>query len=80
MVLDPLENFPASALAYDHMVDSFDDDSATVQEFAKRCRVFTVEIEHVDVATLEKLEQQGLDCEPKASTIQIIQLIPCICF
>ncbi|XVE62788.1 hypothetical protein DITRI_Ditri06bG0147900 [Diplodiscus trichospermus] len=73
MVLDPSENCPASALAYDHMVGSFDD-SATVQEFAKRCGVLTVEIEHVDVATLEKLEQQGVDCEPRASTIRIIQI------
>ncbi|PPR97988.1 hypothetical protein GOBAR_AA22669 [Gossypium barbadense] len=73
MVLDPSENCPASALAYDHMVGSFDD-SATVEEFAKRCGVLTVEIEHVDVATLEKLEQQGINCEPKASTIRIIQI------
>ncbi|XP_041022031.1 phosphoribosylaminoimidazole carboxylase, chloroplastic-like isoform X1 [Juglans microcarpa x Juglans regia] len=72
MVLDPLENCPASALAYYHMVGSFDD-SSTVQEFAKRCGVLTVEIEHVDVATLEMLEQHGVDCQPKASTIRIIQ-------
>ncbi|KAA3472901.1 phosphoribosylaminoimidazole carboxylase, chloroplastic-like [Gossypium australe] len=70
MVLDPSENCPASALVYAHMVGSFD---ATVEEFAKRCGVLTVEIEHMDVATLEKLEQQGIDCEPKASTIRIIQ-------
>ncbi|KAK9292380.1 hypothetical protein L1049_020347 [Liquidambar formosana] len=72
MILDPLENCPASALAHYHMVGSFDD-SATVQEFAKRCGVLTIEIEHVDVGTLEKLEQQGIDCQPKASTIRIIQ-------
>ncbi|XP_059428690.1 uncharacterized protein LOC132162467 [Corylus avellana] len=72
MVLDPLENCPASALSYHHMVGSFDD-SATVQEFAKRCGVLTVEIEHVDVATLEILEKRGVDCQPKASTIRIIQ-------
>ncbi|XP_023873348.1 phosphoribosylaminoimidazole carboxylase, chloroplastic isoform X1 [Quercus suber] len=72
MVLDPLENCPASALSYHHMVGSFDD-SATVREFAKRCDVLTVEIEHVDVATMEMLEQQGVDCQPKASTIRIIQ-------
>ena len=41
-----------------------------------RCGVLTVEIEHVDVETLEKLEQQGVDCQPKASTIRIIQ----VCF
>ncbi|KAF9620906.1 hypothetical protein IFM89_015303 [Coptis chinensis] len=73
VVLDPLENCPASAVAYKHVVGSFDD-SATVEDFAKRCGVLTVEIEHVDVATLEKLEQQGVDCQPKASTIRIIQI------
>ncbi|KAJ7978137.1 phosphoribosylaminoimidazole carboxylase [Quillaja saponaria] len=71
-ILDPLENCPASALSYDHMVGSFDD-SATVEEFVKRCGVLTFEIEHVDVATVEKLEQQGVDCQPKAFTIRIIQ-------
>ena len=35
MVLDPLVNCPASSIAYDHMVGSFDD-SETVHEFAKR--------------------------------------------
>ncbi|KAK1583862.1 hypothetical protein Q3G72_027704 [Acer saccharum] len=90
VILDPLENCPASALSYDHMIGSFDG-SAAVQEFAKRfafletdvfvvivlcllCGVLTVEIEHVDVATLEELEQQGVDCHPKASTIRIIQI------
>ncbi|TXG65997.1 hypothetical protein EZV62_007272 [Acer yangbiense] len=57
VILDPLENCPASALSYDH----------------DRCGVLTVEIEHVDVATLEELEQQGVDFHPKASTIRIIQ-------
>ncbi|GFZ14588.1 phosphoribosylaminoimidazole carboxylase, putative [Actinidia rufa] len=38
-----------------------------------RCDVVTVEIEHVDVATLVKLERQGINCQPKASTIRIIQ-------
>uniref|UniRef100_A0A7N0TCT9 phosphoribosylaminoimidazole carboxylase n=1 Tax=Kalanchoe fedtschenkoi TaxID=63787 RepID=A0A7N0TCT9_KALFE len=72
VVLDPLENCPASALSYEHMVGSFTD-SAAIFEFAKRCQVLTVEIEHVDVITLEKLEEQGVDCQPKASTIRIIQ-------
>ena len=39
-----------------------------------RCGVLTVEIEHVDVETLEKLEKHGVDCQPKASTIRIIQV------
>ena len=40
--------------------------------------MLTVEIEHVDAATLEKLEQQGVHCQPKASTIRIIQVWPII--
>ncbi|KAJ1409371.1 Pre-ATP-grasp domain superfamily, partial [Sesbania bispinosa] len=72
IVLDPQENCPASSLSYQHMVGSFDD-STTVEEFAKRCGVLTVEIEHVDVDALEKLEKQGVDCQPKSSTIRIIQ-------
>ncbi|XP_020097495.1 phosphoribosylaminoimidazole carboxylase, chloroplastic-like isoform X2 [Ananas comosus] len=70
--LDPLENCPASALSYEHVVGSFNDGDA-IREFAKRCGVLTVEIEHVDAVTLELLEQQGIDCQPKASTIKIIQ-------
>ncbi|KAL3620656.1 hypothetical protein CASFOL_035568 [Castilleja foliolosa] len=72
IILDPMENCPASNLCHYHMVGSYDD-SATVEEFSKRCGVLTVEIEHVDASTLEKLEQQGVDCQPKASTIRIIQ-------
>ncbi|KAM0833444.1 hypothetical protein ACQ4PT_064257 [Festuca glaucescens] len=72
VILDPLENCPASSVCHEHVVGSFDDGD-TVREFAKRCDVLTFEIEHVDAATLEKLEKQGVVCEPKASTIMIIQ-------
>ncbi|KAK9086146.1 hypothetical protein Sjap_026557 [Stephania japonica] len=72
IVLDPLVNCPASALSHHHVLGSFHD-AAAVQQFAKRCGVLTVEIEHVDVATIEKLEQKGINCQPKASTIRIIQ-------
>ncbi|KAJ3702269.1 hypothetical protein LUZ61_005974 [Rhynchospora tenuis] len=72
VILDPMENCPASSLSYQHVVGNFKDGDA-VCEFAKRCGVLTVEIEHVDAITLEKLEQQGIDCQPKASTIRIIQ-------
>lgn len=72
IVLDPMEDCPAHSLSHFHMLGSYHD-SATLQQFASRCGVLTVEIEHVDVATLEKLQQQGLDCQPKPSTIRIIQ-------
>ena len=42
MVLDPLENCPASALSYHHMVGSFDD-GATVCEFAKRFYFYEID-------------------------------------
>ncbi|GLJ09377.1 hypothetical protein SUGI_0107720 [Cryptomeria japonica] len=71
-VLDPMENCPASAIAYKHVVGSFRDTNA-VQEFAKECGVLTVEIEHVDVETLDVLEKQGMDCQPNPSTIRLIQ-------
>ncbi|KAL7585152.1 hypothetical protein Lser_V15G46270 [Lactuca serriola] len=71
-ILDPMVNCPASSICHHHMVGSYDN-STTVEEFAKRCGILTVEIEHVDADTLEKLEKQGVDCQPKASTIRIIQ-------
>ncbi|KAH9329146.1 hypothetical protein KI387_001254 [Taxus chinensis] len=71
-VLDPMENCPASAIAHKHVVGSFRDTEA-VQEFAKGCGVLTVEIEHVDVETLDVLEKQGMDCQPNPSTIRLIQ-------
>ncbi|CAD6240310.1 unnamed protein product [Miscanthus lutarioriparius] len=72
VILDPLPRCPASSVCDEHVVGSFTDGD-TVREFAKRCGVLTVEIEHVDAATLERLGKQGVDCEPKASTIMIIQ-------
>ncbi|XP_071729817.1 phosphoribosylaminoimidazole carboxylase, chloroplastic [Rutidosis leptorrhynchoides] len=71
-VLDPMVNCPACSISHHHMVGSYND-STTVEEFAKTCEILTVEIEHVDADTLEKLEKQGVDCQPKASTIRIIQ-------
>ncbi|KAK7355969.1 hypothetical protein VNO80_15234 [Phaseolus coccineus] len=38
-----------------------------------RCGVLTVEVEHVDVDTLEKLEKQGVYCQLKASTVRVIR-------
>ncbi|CAN6480126.1 unnamed protein product [Victoria cruziana] len=72
LILDPSEDCPASLMCHRHVLGSFDD-GASVQKFAKECGVLTIEIEHVDVATLEKLEQEGVDCQPRASTIRIIQ-------
>ena len=78
-VLDPLPDCPASRIAFRHQVGSFRDTEA-VREFAKDCGALTVEIEHVDVETLEALAREGVDVEPKPSTIRVIQvgLMHCI--
>ncbi|KAK8970078.1 hypothetical protein KSP40_PGU020145 [Platanthera guangdongensis] len=73
ITLDPVEYCPACSLSYQHYVGRFDDGDA-VREFAQRCEVLTIEIEHVDAITLGKLEEQGVDCQPKPSTIRIIQI------
>ena len=72
-VLDPLPDCPAGKIAYHHQVGSFKDMQA-VREFAKECGALTVEIEHVDVETLEALARENVDIEPKPFTIRIIQV------
>jgi hypothetical protein len=76
-VLDPLQDCPAGRIAYHHQVGSFKDMQA-VREFAKGCGALTVEIEHVDVETLESLARENVDIEPKPFTIRIIQVSPTI--
>lgn len=71
-VLDPLPDCPAGKIAFHHQVGSFKDMQA-VREFAKGCGALTVEIEHVDVETLEALARENVDIEPKPFTIRIIQ-------
>lgn len=72
-VLDPLPDCPAGKIAFHHQVGSFKDMQA-VREFAKGCGALTVEIEHVDVETLEALARENVDIEPKPFTIRIIQV------
>lgn len=57
-VLDPLPDCPAGKIAFHHQVGSFKDMQA-VREFAKGCGALTVEIEHVDVETLETLAREN---------------------
>lgn len=73
-VLDPLEDAPARPMAYRHVVGSFQD-MDTVRSFAKKCDVVTVEIEHVNVDALLRLEEEdsSIDIEPKPATIAVIQ-------
>lgn len=49
-------------------------DEAKVRELAAACDIVTIEIEHVDAAMLQRLEQEKvLTCVPSPSTILLIQ-------
>lgn len=67
-------NLYSSSCSFTDLHCVFNDILSKFASLVFRCGVLTVEIEHVDVSTLEKLEQQGVDCQPKASTIRIIQV------
>lgn len=71
-VLDPASDAPARLLCDEFVVGDFADE-AVVLEFAKDCDVITIEIEHVSVSALEKLEAMGKKVVPSAHTLKIIQ-------
>jgi phosphoribosylaminoimidazole carboxylase len=57
----------------EHIDGSFSD-SAKIRELASKVDVLTVEIEHVNVETLEEIEKEGkVSVQPTPSTIRIIQ-------
>ena len=71
-VLDPTPHAPASVAA-EQSVGSFADPAA-VRAFAASVDVLTVEVEHVDVATLRALVNEGV-CEvvPSPEAVAVIQ-------
>jgi len=48
-------------------------DFETVYNFGKKVDLLTIEIEHVNIEALLKLEEEGLDIYPQPSVLQIIQ-------
>lgn len=48
-------------------------EAAALRELAEGCDVVTMEIEHVSVPALEELERAGVNVQPSAGTIRIIQ-------
>lgn len=48
-------------------------DPAALHTLVKDCDVVTVEIEHVGVETLEQLEKEGVNVQPSARVLGIIQ-------
>lgn len=71
-ILDPSENAPCSTLTPYFTQGSFKDFD-TVYHFGKNLDVVTIEIEHVNVAALEKLENEGVQVIPSAKAIKIIK-------
>jgi 5-(carboxyamino)imidazole ribonucleotide synthase len=72
LVLDPDPDAPCRFLCQEFYQGSFADFDA-VYAFGKKCDVLTIEIEHVNVDALFKLEAEGVKVYPNPEAIRIIQ-------
>ncbi len=71
-VLDPDPTAPCRYLTEEFINGSFQDHD-TVYSFGKSCDLITIEIEHVNVLALEKLEKEGVLIYPQPSVIRLVQ-------
>ena len=71
-VLESGNNPPASSVSH-HFISGDINDYETVYQFGKQVDVLTIEIEHVNLEALFKLEQEGLKIYPRPSALQIIK-------
>jgi 5-(carboxyamino)imidazole ribonucleotide synthase len=71
-MLDPDENAPCKKLATHFQAGSLTDFD-TVYNFGKTVDLLTIEIEHVNVEAMEKLESEGLKIFPRPSLLKIVQ-------
>jgi len=71
-VLDPDENAPCRFLCTEFTRGNFDD-FQTVYDFGKKVDLLTIEIEHVNVDALDKLEAEGLKIFPQPRIIRLVQ-------
>jgi phosphoribosylaminoimidazole carboxylase PurK protein len=72
VVLNPTPNSPAAQVGAKEIVADLYDTDALAQ-LAERVDFLTIEIEHLDAGTLEKLEKLGKPVNPSPATIKIIQ-------
>src|SRR5215217_5305355 len=72
LVLDPDAEAPCKNLCHEFYQGSFADFD-TVYNFGKKCDVLTIEIEHVNVEALYKLQTEGVRVYPNPEAIEIIQ-------
>ena len=71
-VMDPSDQAPCSKLAH-RFIQGDLNDSEAVYQFGKDLDVVTIEIEHVSVEGLRKLEKSGVKVVPKSDHIAMIQ-------
>ena len=71
-VLDPDENAPCQSICDEFIIGDFNDYDA-VYRFGKNVDILTIEIEHVNVEALEKLESEGLVIYPQPKIIRLVQ-------
>ena len=72
-VLDPGGAECAAAVMSDRVVHGGLKDAAKCKELAEGCDVVTLEIEHVNCDALEELEAAGVNVQPSAASVRIIQ-------
>ncbi|XLS30169.1 5-(carboxyamino)imidazole ribonucleotide synthase [Flavobacteriaceae bacterium M23B6Z8] len=72
MVMDPSAEAPCR-IACNEFVKGDLMDFESVYNFGKNADVLTIEIEHVNVEALEKLESEGVKVYPSSKTLKIIQ-------
>lgn len=71
-ILDPDENAPCKDIASGFIQGSFKDFD-TVYNFGKDKDLITIEIEHVNVEALQKLQKEGVAVYPQPEVIELVQ-------
>ncbi len=71
-VLDPDPDAPCKSICDEFVAGNFND-FKTVYDFGKTIDLLTIEIEHVNVEALEKLESEGLKIFPQPRIIKLVQ-------
>ena len=71
-VMDPSDDAPCKSLTHRFVKGDFNDADA-VYDFGKDLDVITIEIEHVSVEGLQRLEDSGVRVIPKPNHIALIQ-------
>lgn len=71
-ILDAAEDAPCAQICNEFHVGSLMDFD-TVYNFGKKVDLLTIEIEHVNIDALDKLEAEGLEIYPQPSVLRTIQ-------